>query len=261
MSLASCCDGPDCQPAPYGTGEAWYGLGVHNGGKWVQESLFFCLVLILFRVLNVAPWTNNKNLTHKLLCIGNDPYPCEGSYYPYNVRADVPFHLSPLAQNLACTEFTGCSSFGGDGTEFTGDNGFTVTDPNHPEDSWSSPSQLGQANTQNLACSEFTGCSSFGGDGTEFTGDNGFTVTDPNHPEVSWSSPSQLAETQALGTYTGPDGTVYTGDGIFTVTDNYTCNTTPCGSFTYVACVCVCVGGGLHTNASVWVLMSVSGSM
>ena len=50
MSLASCCDGPDCQPAPYGTGEAWYGLGVHNGGKWVQESLFFCLVLIFFRV-------------------------------------------------------------------------------------------------------------------------------------------------------------------------------------------------------------------
>jgi hypothetical protein len=25
-SLASCCDGPDCQPPPYGTGTAWWGL-------------------------------------------------------------------------------------------------------------------------------------------------------------------------------------------------------------------------------------------
>lgn len=52
------------------------------------------------------------------LCAGHDPYPCEGSYYPYNVRADVPLLESP--QQLACTEFTGCTSVGGDGTEFTG---------------------------------------------------------------------------------------------------------------------------------------------
>ena len=127
-------------------------------------------------------------------------------------REDKPVHDAvcalkqlPVPQQLACTEFSNCSSFGSDGafvpdavalarahppisarfvrrhgpplthppplartrtltrtrasagTEFTGDNGFTVTDPNHPDSSWSSPSQL--------ACSEFTGCSSFGGDG------------------------------------------------------------------------------------------------
>ena len=33
-SLASCCDGPDCQPAPYGTGNAWYGIGTHHGGSF-----------------------------------------------------------------------------------------------------------------------------------------------------------------------------------------------------------------------------------
>jgi len=140
------------------------------------------------------------------------------------IPMELPSLDLPVPQQLACTEFSNCSSFGSDGTEFTGDNGFTVTDPNHPDSSWSSPSQL--------ACSEFTGCSSFGGDGTEFTGDNGYTVTDPNHPDSSWSVPSQLSQTQALGTYTGPDGTVYTGNGQFTVTDSYTCNQTPCGSFT-----------------------------
>ena len=58
MSLASCCDGPDCQPPPYGTGDAWYGQA------------------------------------------GHDPYPCDGSYYPYNIRADVPLHVGDGPQQL-----------------------------------------------------------------------------------------------------------------------------------------------------------------
>ena len=62
--------------------------------------------------------------------------------------------------------------FGGDGTEFTGDNGFTVTDPNHPESSWTyDPSQAAAANgTTQLGT--YTDS-----EGTVYTGD-GFTVTD-----------------------------------------------------------------------------------
>mmetsp|Transcript_10397 Transcript_10397/g.14973 ORF Transcript_10397/g.14973 Transcript_10397/m.14973 type:complete len:86 (+) Transcript_10397:52-309(+) len=42
-------------------------------------------------------------------------------------------------QMLVCTEFTHCSSFV-DGTECSGDNGWSATDPYHPESTFTLPS-------------------------------------------------------------------------------------------------------------------------
>ena len=93
--------------------------------------------------------------SHNNVYTGHDPYPCEGSYYPYNIK-DLPLPLDN-PQQLACSEFQGCSSFGGDGTEYTGDNGFTVVDPNHPDSTWSAPSQMANVgNTQSLTWGDGT---------------------------------------------------------------------------------------------------------
>lgn len=118
----------------------------------------------------------------------------------------VPDIGAPPASQLACSEFQNCSSFGSDGTEFTGDNGFTVTDPNHPDSSWSSPSQL--------ACSEFQHCDSGpDGWGVTYTGDNGWSVTDTyscGSGDCGGYSVGQGASTDGttqLGTYTDSEGT------------------------------------------------------
>ena len=41
-------------------------------------------------------------LTHQPA--GHDPYPCEGTYYPYNVRADVPLGADGLVQEAHNTQ-------------------------------------------------------------------------------------------------------------------------------------------------------------
>jgi len=89
----------------------------------------------------VTPVVHGYADVHIRQTAGHDPYPCENSYYPYNVRADVPLTVDGH-QQLSCTEFKGCTSVAGDGTEFTGENGFTVTDPHHPDSTWSVPSQI-----------------------------------------------------------------------------------------------------------------------
>jgi hypothetical protein len=42
-----------------------------------------------------------------------------GPLHSFQETQMLPFDL-PVPASLACSEFTGCSSFGGDGTEFTG---------------------------------------------------------------------------------------------------------------------------------------------
>ena len=49
-----------------------------------------------------------------------------GSGWTYNPSQAAANGTTQLGSQLACSEFQHCSSFNGDGVEFTGDNGFTV---------------------------------------------------------------------------------------------------------------------------------------
>ena len=99
--------------------------------------------------------TNAHTHTHESLTqsswhvtlAGNDPYPCEGSYYPYNVRAEpvtFPHQLSSLNQTYGW----GCESgdsYGNSGTSF--DSGSSTNQPN-TADVWKVYSAVG-TNTNN----------------------------------------------------------------------------------------------------------------
>jgi len=149
--------------------------------------------------------------------------------------------------------FDHTSSYTSDGmTEFTGNNGFTVTDSyscNADCGGYTVQGVYGSGSTavhapQQLA---FDHTSSYTSDGqTEFTGNNGFTVTDSysckDTPCGSFTvtpfygttaagavaDPSQLSQ---LATTTTSGGVTYDGCSGYTVVDSFSCKSGDCGGF------------------------------